>query len=80
MKRRDLLATVGGALATTATRFVTSVKAQSPQGKHFRVVDAHMHVFNSNLQGKNGIPQYMPRSTIEYTLQLMDEGGSTRAS
>jgi predicted TIM-barrel fold metal-dependent hydrolase len=75
VKRRDLFFTVGGALATTATRLVPSFKAQSPLEKRFRVVDAHMHVFNSDLQGKNGIPQYLPQSTIEYTLQLMDEGG-----
>jgi hypothetical protein len=36
MRRRDVLATVGGALAT-ATRFLA---AQSPQAKRFRVVEA----------------------------------------
>lgn len=76
MKRRRLLTTLGGALAGGVTaRFGSSASARNPQEKKFRVVDGHMHVFNSDLQNKNGIPQYAGPSTIEYTLQLMDEGG-----
>ncbi len=34
-----------------------------------------MHIFNTDLQGKNGIPHFWPPATIQHTLQLMDEGG-----
>lgn len=47
--------------------------------KRYRVVDTHFHVFNSRLQGSNGIPRYMPDSTIEHALNLMNQGGVDKA-
>lgn len=73
LRRRDFLKATGGALAAG----VTAGHAR-PQ-KRFRVVDTHLHVFNSDLQGKNGIPRYMPDSTVEHHLRLMDQGGVDRA-
>lgn len=42
-------------------------------------MDGHLHVFNSDVQGKNGIPRYMPPSSVEHTLRLMDEAGVQKA-
>lgn len=53
-----------------------ATKAKSLREKRFRVVDTHTHVFNADLQGKDGIPASMPPATIEYTLQVMDRGGA----
>ena len=51
----------------------------SANQREYRIVDTHLHVFNSALQGANGIPRYMPDSTVEHHLQLMDQGGVGKA-
>jgi predicted TIM-barrel fold metal-dependent hydrolase len=47
--------------------------------QRFRVVDAHVHVFNSSVQGANDIPRYYPDSTIEMQIEKMDQGGVGKA-
>jgi predicted TIM-barrel fold metal-dependent hydrolase len=68
--RRQFFHTAAGLLA------FGSAAAQPPQGsKKFKVIDVHVHVFNSKIQGANGIPRYYPDATIEHQLELMDRGG-----
>lgn len=73
MDRRDFLGFAGAFLLGAAAG------AQEKPGKRYRVVDTHLHTFNSDLQGKNGIPKYMPDSTIEWHLKVMDAGGVDKA-
>lgn len=76
--RRHFLGLAGTALlGAVGPRTLPSAEAQSK--KRFRVVDTHFHVFNSKLQGVNGIPRYMPDATVEYQLSLMDQGGVDKA-
>ena len=55
------------------------ISTLSAPHRKFRVVDMHFHLFNTDLQGKNGIPGYMPPSTVGFWLDLMDRGGVDRA-
>lgn len=50
---------------------------QSPEcHRRYRVVDAHVHLFNTELQGKDGIPNYVDAdATVEAALMAMDRGG-----
>ena len=65
MRRREFLTLPAGAAL-----------AQPPKP---RVIDVHVHVFNSKIQGSNGIPRYYPDSTVEYTIGMMDRGGVDKA-
>jgi predicted TIM-barrel fold metal-dependent hydrolase len=83
MKRRHFLSTAGSALAgAVAVGSSASPKAQNAPAKKFRVVDGHMHIFNTALRGKNGIPKskssWPPPASVEDTLKLMDEGGISK--
>jgi predicted TIM-barrel fold metal-dependent hydrolase len=74
-RRREFLALSGAALLDSAA----NAHLQTNSAKRYRVIDTHLHVFNSKLQGRNGIPKYMPDSTVEYHLELMDRGGVDKA-
>jgi membrane dipeptidase len=79
MRRRDFLTALGGAAAIGA-----GLAAQSGQEKAkkpvYRVIDAHLHIMNTN----HKLPDHlrpMPReySTLEKTLEAMDQGGISKA-
>ena len=82
INRHDFLSLAATSLvaAKTSAR-ASSQEARDPRApqKHFRIVDTHLHTFNSKLQGAHGIPYYDPESTIEYELSLMDRGGVDKA-
>ena len=63
-RRRFLTAAATARVGASASKSVLSC-AEISSRQRFRVIDTHMHVFNSDLQGRNGIPHYMPRSTTE---------------
>lgn len=71
--RRDFMRLAGAALAASR------LPAAQQSAKRYRVVDTHFHTFNTALQGKNGIPGYMPESTIEHELDMMNRGGVDKA-
>jgi membrane dipeptidase len=71
MNRRKFLA--AGAAATVAA-------AEAAPGKPFRIIDTHLHLFNTNLEGKDGVPPYIKKdATVEAALVAMDRGGVDRA-
>jgi len=67
MRRRHLL-TLAAAALSTRRRFGIQ-RESAPSAPRFRIIDGHLHVFNSDVQGKNGIPRYMPPSGVEHTLR-----------
>ncbi len=75
MRRRHVLALAAAALSGTGRRILASPHATGPSPGRFRIIDGHLHVFNSDIQGKSGIPRRLPPCTIEHTLHLMDEAG-----
>src|ERR1051326_1190701 len=82
ISRRPFRSRAGTCLAgATTAAWASSQEARDPRApqKRFRIVDTHLHTFNSKLQGTHGIPYYDPDSTIEYELSLMDRGGVDKA-
>lgn len=71
--RRQFLRLAGAAALSAG--FVAEQNAASK----FRVIDTHFHIFNSALQGTDGIPRYMPDATVEHALEMMDQGGVDKA-
>ena len=73
MNRRTFLA------ATTAAA-LAPWHARAQDKPKFRVVDTHLHLFDTTLQGKNGVPNYTPQdATLETYLKTMDRGGVAKA-
>jgi len=68
MNRRRFLRAAGASAGT-----------QRGVRERFRVVDAHVHVFNSGVQGANGIPRYYPDSTVEMQIEKMNRGHVDKA-
>lgn len=69
--RRDFMRLAGAALVAS--------RLPAAPAKRYRVVDTHFHMFNSALQGTNGIPKYMPDATVETCLRMMDAGQVDKA-
>jgi len=45
-----------------------------------RVIDVHLHLFNTNLQGTDGIPKYIAQdATVEAAIEAMDRGRIDKA-
>jgi len=85
VNRREFLKTAGAAALGAAGMGLGWRVAEGPEsGKPFRVIDVHLHTFNTKLQGSHGIP-YVPflrdsgDSTIETELSYMDRGGVDKA-
>src|SRR5262245_39372562 len=76
--RREFLAATGSAtLATTAGRVSA---AAAPAAKPIRVIDTHLHLFNTKLEGANGVPRYIGvDATVEAAIAAMDRGGVDKA-
>jgi predicted TIM-barrel fold metal-dependent hydrolase len=72
LSRRRFVLQSGAALLAAAPGLAGPQEA-------YRIIDTHLHVFNSVLQGAGGIPKYMPDSTVEHHLDLMDRGGVGKA-
>ena len=79
MRRRQLLALAAATLSSSGWRAISSASEVKASLRRFRIIDGHLHVFNSDVQGKNRIPRYMPPSTVEHTLRLMDEAAIEKA-
>src|ERR1051326_1494625 len=78
INRRHFLSRAGTCLAgATTAAWASSQEARDPRApqKRFRIVDTHLHTFNSKLQGTHGIPYYDPDSTIEYELIVWNAVG-----
>jgi membrane dipeptidase len=76
MQRRDFLATVGASLLATQT--ATPEPDRPP--RQYRVIDTHLHLFNTRLEGKDGVPAYIKKdATVEAVLVAMDRGGVDKA-
>lgn len=73
MRRRHFLSATGASLVAgmASTRQRDQSHGESSQRPSFRIIDAHIHVFNSDLKGT----MEFPPCTIEHTLRLMDEAG-----
>ena len=75
ISRRQFLTSSSAALLGTVELGFAQRENSGKLEKRFRVIDTHQHVFNSKLQGTQGIPKYYPESTVESLLSLMDQGG-----
>jgi membrane dipeptidase len=75
MHRRDFLASMGAALLAG---HAGGEPEKAP--KSYRVIDTHLHLFNTNLEGTKDIPAYIKKdATVEAALIAMDRGGVDRA-
>ncbi len=75
MQRRDFLSTVG---AIAAADSLAAAEPNPP--KTYRIIDTHLHLFNTRLQGKNGVPKYIGvDATVEAALVAMERGGVDKA-
>jgi membrane dipeptidase len=76
MHRRTFLAAVG---ATALAAGTAAAEPDRPR-PHYRVIDTHLHLFNTRLEGKDGVPVYIKKdATAEAALLAMDRGGVDRA-
>ncbi len=79
MDRRTFLASVSGAALASA------VASSSPAGEKtdpqiYRVIDTHLHVFNTALAGRDGVPDYIKQdATVEAALAALEQGRVARA-
>jgi membrane dipeptidase len=77
MNRREFLAASSVTALTAAT---TPATAAAKKPKSFRVIDTHLHLFNTKLEGKNGVPVYIRNdATVEAALVALGRGGVSKA-
>lgn len=82
MDRRDFLASVSGTLVGLSTRESTAADSLSSRDSQtrsvapaYRVIDTHLHLFNTSLQGRDGVPRYLSQdATVEAALVAMERG------
>jgi membrane dipeptidase len=81
MDRRTFIASVGsGVVAGRDLAGLTEALAEDKPYAGFRVVDTHLHVFNTALDGKDGRPRYIgPPATVEDAVAAMDYGHVQKA-
>src|SRR5262249_40052637 len=79
MDRRNFLASVeAAALAAGTASAVQSGESDRP--KSYRVIDVHLHLFNTKLQGTRGIPKYIASdATVDTAFIAMQRGGVDKA-
>jgi membrane dipeptidase len=74
MDRRDFMISVG------ASALATGTSPGEEKRKTYRVIDTHLHLFNTRLQGQKGVPVYMNLdATVEAAVVAMDRGGVAKA-
>lgn len=76
MRRRQFLGVLGGLAAAGGSlaerRAQGQDKGQKESGPKYRVVDTHLHLFNTALEGTGGVPRYMTTpATVEDALAAM---------
>src|SRR5262245_6149922 len=81
MDRRTFLSSVGGAVLAAQTNLPSVARgADEDSSKPFRIVDTHLHTFNTALEGQGDVPRYIKiPATIEDALAAMDYGGVGKA-
>lgn len=83
IERRDFLRSVTGACTGWATAAVVQGANEQPSDrptKQYRVIDTHLHLFNSRLGGTRGIPKLLSLdATIEGAVAAMRHGGVDKA-
>jgi len=81
-RRRDfLLSSVGACVGwRTAVAYSADEEPADQPTKRYRVIDTHLHLFNSRLGGTRGIPKLLsPDATIEGAVAAMRQGGVDKA-
>ena len=61
LDRRQFLGSLGASLMSAGAGVspCAAVTDDESTAKRYRVIDTHFHLFNSTLQGKNGIPRWL---------------------
>ena len=76
MRRRDFLSSVGGSALSA-----NAAGGAPPKPRAYRVIDTHLHLFNTRLQGKGGVPVYVGQdATVEAALVAMARDGGDEAA
>jgi membrane dipeptidase len=90
MDRRRFLASVSGSLIGLAggpSRPSSAAQSPAPRDSRssaaepaYRVIDTHLHLFDTALQGRSGVPRYLSQdATVEAALHAMERGGVGKA-
>jgi membrane dipeptidase len=80
MDRRHFLTSVGASVALAGADRAAEPSRPAAPPKTYRVIDTHLHLFNTRLEGTKGIPRYIQKdATVEAALVAMDRGGVAKA-
>ncbi len=81
MDRRNFLTAAGASAVLLGSKpAADTAAATDDKPKEYRIIDTHLHLFNTRLQGQKGVPQYLPMdATVEAALAAMERGGVAKA-